>query len=159
MERDNCRRVSEPVCGQDAVDVGLKRPAQSTSHVGYRPNIFGWHLGSVYLSVLFLGPILKAGPQWGGGVPLLGQTCTLLKGLLLCLFVHVFVCAGQEIVSNTAPEPHSEIPQLWNMRGLSRIRLENGKIVDMETGPLHFIQCPHRHTGNEDWKHLFDLSH
>ncbi|CAJ1381273.1 unnamed protein product [Effrenium voratum] len=43
---------------------------------------------------------------------------------------------AEEIVSNTAPEPHSEIPQLWNMRGLSRIRLENGKIVDMETGTV-----------------------
>jgi len=41
---------------------------------------------------------------------------------------------AQEIVTNTTPEEHSEIPQLWNMRGLSRIRLENGKIIDNETG-------------------------
>lgn len=48
---------------------------------------------------------------------------------------HVFL-PPQEIVANTIPEQHTEIPQLWNMRGLSRIRLENGKIIDNETGQL-----------------------
>lgn len=43
---------------------------------------------------------------------------------------------AEEIVTNTTPEEHSEIPQLWNMRGLSRIRLENGKIIDNETGSV-----------------------
>ncbi|CAK9112784.1 Uncharacterized protein SCF082_LOCUS52291 [Durusdinium trenchii] len=43
---------------------------------------------------------------------------------------------GEEILADTAPELHTEIPQLWNMRGLSRIRLENGKIVDNETGSV-----------------------
>ncbi|CAE7453201.1 unnamed protein product [Symbiodinium sp. CCMP2592] len=46
----------------------------------------------------------------------------------------IWTSSADEIVANTAPEMHPEIPQLWNMRGLSRIRLEHGKIVDMETG-------------------------
>eukprot|EP00931_Biecheleriopsis_adriatica_P086789 TRINITY_DN6137_c0_g1_i1.p1 TRINITY_DN6137_c0_g1~~TRINITY_DN6137_c0_g1_i1.p1 ORF type:complete len:1079 (+),score=262.27 TRINITY_DN6137_c0_g1_i1:107-3238(+) len=41
---------------------------------------------------------------------------------------------ADEIVTNTAPEAHPEIPQLWNMRGLSRIQLRDGKILDMSTG-------------------------
>ncbi|OLP96686.1 hypothetical protein AK812_SmicGene21056 [Symbiodinium microadriaticum] len=41
---------------------------------------------------------------------------------------------ADEIVENKVPEAFPEIPQLWNMRGLSRIRLENGKVVDTETG-------------------------
>lgn len=41
---------------------------------------------------------------------------------------------GEELVIERAVEQHSEVPQLWNMRGLSRIRLEQGKIIDNETG-------------------------
>jgi len=41
---------------------------------------------------------------------------------------------ADEIVENKVPEAFPEIPQLWNMRGLSRIRLEDGKVVDTETG-------------------------
>lgn len=44
------------------------------------------------------------------------------------------------IVKGTAPEAHPEIPQLWNMRGNSRIQLKNGRLIDMITGnspPLH----------------------
>jgi len=41
---------------------------------------------------------------------------------------------ADEIVEKKVPEAFPEIPQLWNMRGLSRIRLEDGKVVDTETG-------------------------
>eukprot|EP00438_Fugacium_kawagutii_P001739 Skav219920 [mRNA] locus=scaffold2006:155773:161707:- [translate_table: standard] len=33
---------------------------------------------------------------------------------------------AEEIVKSTQPEAHPEIPQLWNMRGNSRIKLKNG---------------------------------
>jgi hypothetical protein len=38
------------------------------------------------------------------------------------------------IVKNTAAEAHPQIPQLWNMRGNSRIQLKNGRLIDMITG-------------------------
>jgi len=41
---------------------------------------------------------------------------------------------ADELVAATEPEAHPEIPQLWNMRGLSRIQLKEGKLVDTETG-------------------------
>jgi len=41
---------------------------------------------------------------------------------------------ADELVSNTAPEAHPEIPQLWNMRGNSRIQLQGGKLRDVQTG-------------------------
>jgi len=41
---------------------------------------------------------------------------------------------ADEIVASAKPEAHSEIPQLWNMRGNSRIQLQDGKLVDIETG-------------------------
>eukprot|EP00434_Breviolum_minutum_P009356 symbB.v1.2.008245.t1/scaffold515.1/size193321/7 len=41
---------------------------------------------------------------------------------------------ADEIVKGTAPEAHPEIPQLWNMRGNSRIQLKNGRLIDMITG-------------------------
>ena len=31
-------------------------------------------------------------------------------------------------------EANPEIPQLWNMRGNSRIKLKNGRLIDMVTG-------------------------
>ena len=39
------------------------------------------------------------------------------------------------------PEPHSEIPQLWNMRGNSRIQLKNGRLIDMFTGGQKNLQA------------------
>ncbi len=41
---------------------------------------------------------------------------------------------ADELVSTTMPDPHAEIPQLWNMRGNQRIHLKDGKVVDSETG-------------------------
>lgn len=41
---------------------------------------------------------------------------------------------ADEIVKNTAAEAHPQIPQLWNMRGNSRIQLKNGRLIDMITG-------------------------
>ena len=41
---------------------------------------------------------------------------------------------ADEIVKSTPAEAHPEIPQLWNMRGNSRIQLKNGRLVDMLTG-------------------------
>ncbi|CAJ1399899.1 unnamed protein product [Effrenium voratum] len=41
---------------------------------------------------------------------------------------------ADEIVQGTQPEAHPEIPQLWNMRGSSRIRLRDGRLIDMYTG-------------------------
>eukprot|EP00930_Biecheleria_cincta_P043409 TRINITY_DN2980_c0_g1_i1.p1 TRINITY_DN2980_c0_g1~~TRINITY_DN2980_c0_g1_i1.p1 ORF type:complete len:1004 (-),score=206.03 TRINITY_DN2980_c0_g1_i1:259-3243(-) len=41
---------------------------------------------------------------------------------------------ADEIVAATSPEKFPEIPQLWNMRGLSRIQLQDGKLMDTETG-------------------------
>ena len=41
---------------------------------------------------------------------------------------------ADEIVKGAPPEPHIEIPQLWNMRGNSRIKLKNGRLIDMVTG-------------------------
>ena len=49
---------------------------------------------------------------------------------------------ADEIVKSTAPEAHPQIPQLWNMRGNSRIQLKNGRLIDMLTGgqrKLHAI--------------------
>eukprot|EP00913_Durusdinium_trenchii_P001525 g1412.t1 len=49
---------------------------------------------------------------------------------------------ADEIVKGTAPEAHPQIPQLWNMRGNSRIQLKNGRLIDMLTGgqrKLHAI--------------------
>ena len=43
---------------------------------------------------------------------------------------------ADEIVKGAPPEPHMEIPQLWNMRGNSRIKLKNGRLIDMVTGSL-----------------------
>lgn len=45
-----------------------------------------------------------------------------------------WLAMGDQIVDSTPPEKFPEIPQLWNMRGLSRIQLKDGKIVDSETG-------------------------
>lgn len=41
---------------------------------------------------------------------------------------------ADEIIASTPAEKHPEIPQLWNMRGLSRIQLKDGKLLDAETG-------------------------
>ncbi|CAE7040244.1 unnamed protein product [Symbiodinium natans] len=41
---------------------------------------------------------------------------------------------AEEMIQSTTPEAFSEIPQLWNMRGNSRIQLQGGKIRDMQTG-------------------------
>eukprot|EP00440_Ansanella_granifera_P034895 gb/GFBE01037854.1/.p1 GENE.gb/GFBE01037854.1/~~gb/GFBE01037854.1/.p1 ORF type:complete len:1031 (+),score=267.56 gb/GFBE01037854.1/:1-3093(+) len=43
---------------------------------------------------------------------------------------------ADEIVKSTPPEAHPEIPQLWNMRGNSRIQVRNGRVVDMYTGRM-----------------------
>ena len=41
---------------------------------------------------------------------------------------------ADEIVKSTPAEAHSEIPQLWNMRGNTRVQLRNGRVIDMFTG-------------------------
>ena len=46
---------------------------------------------------------------------------------------------ADEIVKSTEKEAHSEIPQLWNMRGNSRIKLKNGRLIDMVTGGLEAL--------------------
>ncbi|CAJ1388163.1 unnamed protein product [Effrenium voratum] len=41
---------------------------------------------------------------------------------------------AEDMVRSTVPEAHPEIPQLWNMRGNSRIQLQGGKLRDVQTG-------------------------
>jgi len=41
---------------------------------------------------------------------------------------------ADDIIASTSAEKFPEIPQLWNMRGLSRIQLKDGKLLDTETG-------------------------
>eukprot|EP00930_Biecheleria_cincta_P060792 TRINITY_DN4638_c0_g4_i1.p1 TRINITY_DN4638_c0_g4~~TRINITY_DN4638_c0_g4_i1.p1 ORF type:complete len:962 (-),score=205.08 TRINITY_DN4638_c0_g4_i1:117-3002(-) len=41
---------------------------------------------------------------------------------------------ADQIIANTPAEKFPEIPQLWNMRGLSRIQVKDGKLLDAETG-------------------------
>jgi len=41
---------------------------------------------------------------------------------------------ADELVNSTTPEAYPEIPQLWNMRGNSRIQLQGGKLRDVQTG-------------------------
>mmetsp|Transcript_46297 Transcript_46297/g.83480 ORF Transcript_46297/g.83480 Transcript_46297/m.83480 type:complete len:935 (-) Transcript_46297:14-2818(-) len=41
---------------------------------------------------------------------------------------------AEELVKSATPDAHQEIPQLWNMRGNSRIQLKDGKLLDSETG-------------------------
>jgi len=48
---------------------------------------------------------------------------------------------GEEIVKATPPETHPEIPQLWNMRGRSRINLKGGRLVDVHTGFTSNLQA------------------
>eukprot|EP00440_Ansanella_granifera_P051448 gb/GFBE01055774.1/.p1 GENE.gb/GFBE01055774.1/~~gb/GFBE01055774.1/.p1 ORF type:complete len:1053 (+),score=292.89 gb/GFBE01055774.1/:1-3159(+) len=48
---------------------------------------------------------------------------------------------ADQIVKDTPPEAHPEIPQLWNMRGNSRIQLKNGRLIDMVTGGQSQLQA------------------
>ena len=48
---------------------------------------------------------------------------------------------ADEIVKSTPKEAHPEIPQLWNMRGNSRIQLKNGRLIDMFTGGQKNLQA------------------
>ena len=48
---------------------------------------------------------------------------------------------ADEIVKGAPPEPYMEIPQLWNMRGNSRIKLQNGRLIDMVTGGQSKLQA------------------
>ncbi|CAE7333337.1 ndor1 [Symbiodinium sp. CCMP2456] len=48
---------------------------------------------------------------------------------------------ADEIVKSTPKEAHPEIPQLWNMRGNSRIQLKNGRLIDMFTGGQRNLQA------------------
>jgi len=48
---------------------------------------------------------------------------------------------ADEIIKSTPPEAHPQIPQLWNMRGNSRIQLKNGRLVDMATGGITSMQA------------------
>lgn len=48
---------------------------------------------------------------------------------------------AEEVCKSTAPESHPEIPQLWNMRGNSRIQVKNGRVVDMVTGGQSSLQA------------------
>eukprot|EP00438_Fugacium_kawagutii_P011226 Skav228656 [mRNA] locus=scaffold2369:149724:171604:+ [translate_table: standard] len=48
---------------------------------------------------------------------------------------------ADDIVGATVPEAYPEIPQLWNMRGNSRIQLKDGKLVDVITGGYSNLQA------------------
>eukprot|EP00931_Biecheleriopsis_adriatica_P026426 TRINITY_DN16083_c0_g1_i1.p1 TRINITY_DN16083_c0_g1~~TRINITY_DN16083_c0_g1_i1.p1 ORF type:complete len:1036 (-),score=244.94 TRINITY_DN16083_c0_g1_i1:61-3168(-) len=48
---------------------------------------------------------------------------------------------ADEMVASTPAEAHPQIPQLWNMRGNSRIQLKDGKLVDSETGMYSSLQA------------------
>ena len=48
---------------------------------------------------------------------------------------------ADDIVGATEPEAYPEIPQLWNMRGNSRIQLKDGKLVDVITGGYSNLQA------------------
>jgi len=48
---------------------------------------------------------------------------------------------ADEIVQSTPAEQYPEIPQLWNMRGNSRIQLKDGKLVDVITGGYSGLQA------------------
>eukprot|EP00930_Biecheleria_cincta_P018205 TRINITY_DN14262_c0_g1_i1.p1 TRINITY_DN14262_c0_g1~~TRINITY_DN14262_c0_g1_i1.p1 ORF type:complete len:1026 (+),score=214.71 TRINITY_DN14262_c0_g1_i1:23-3100(+) len=48
---------------------------------------------------------------------------------------------ADEIISATKPEKYAEIPQLWNMRGNSRIELKDGQLVNMATGAKTHLQA------------------
>ena len=48
---------------------------------------------------------------------------------------------ADDIVGATEPEAYPEIPQLWNMRGNSRIQLKDGKLVDVITGGQSNLQA------------------
>eukprot|EP00930_Biecheleria_cincta_P060793 TRINITY_DN4638_c0_g5_i1.p1 TRINITY_DN4638_c0_g5~~TRINITY_DN4638_c0_g5_i1.p1 ORF type:complete len:990 (-),score=227.90 TRINITY_DN4638_c0_g5_i1:39-2951(-) len=48
---------------------------------------------------------------------------------------------ADELVKTTKPEAHPQIPNLWNMRGNSRIQLKNGRLVDMATGGTTSMQA------------------
>lgn len=42
--------------------------------------------------------------------------------------------AANDIIKSTKPEKHPNIPQLWNMRGNSRIQVQDGRLVNTATG-------------------------
>eukprot|EP00931_Biecheleriopsis_adriatica_P086794 TRINITY_DN6137_c1_g3_i1.p1 TRINITY_DN6137_c1_g3~~TRINITY_DN6137_c1_g3_i1.p1 ORF type:complete len:542 (+),score=114.15 TRINITY_DN6137_c1_g3_i1:35-1627(+) len=48
---------------------------------------------------------------------------------------------ADEICKSVTPEAHPEIPQLWNMRGNSRIKVKDGRVVDMFTGGQSSLQA------------------
>ena len=48
---------------------------------------------------------------------------------------------ADEIVKSTPKEAYPQIPQLWNMRGNSRIQLKNGRLIDMFTGGQKNLQA------------------
>jgi len=48
---------------------------------------------------------------------------------------------AEELVKSATPDAHQEIPQLWNMRGNSRIQLKDGKLLDSETGMYSSCQA------------------
>ena len=48
---------------------------------------------------------------------------------------------ADDIIGATEPEAYPEIPQLWNMRGNSRIQLKDGKLVDVITGGQSNLQA------------------
>eukprot|EP00438_Fugacium_kawagutii_P011224 Skav228654 [mRNA] locus=scaffold2369:123061:148536:+ [translate_table: standard] len=48
---------------------------------------------------------------------------------------------ADDIIGATVPEAYPEIPQLWNMRGNSRIQLKDGKLVDVITGGYSNLQA------------------
>lgn len=54
---------------------------------------------------------------------------------------HVRVDPQWHRMKGTPSEAHPEIPQLWNMRGNSRIQLKNGRLIDMFTGGQKNLQA------------------
>eukprot|EP00930_Biecheleria_cincta_P060794 TRINITY_DN4638_c0_g6_i1.p1 TRINITY_DN4638_c0_g6~~TRINITY_DN4638_c0_g6_i1.p1 ORF type:complete len:952 (-),score=197.30 TRINITY_DN4638_c0_g6_i1:126-2927(-) len=45
-----------------------------------------------------------------------------------------WLATADDIIKSTPKEAYPEIPQLWNMRGNSRIKLKDGRLVNMATG-------------------------
>jgi len=48
---------------------------------------------------------------------------------------------ADEIVAATKPEAFPEIPQLWNMRGNTRIQLKGGRLMNLATGGQSSLQA------------------
>ena len=74
-----------------------------------------------------------------------------------CFTVQKFLHLPVVNVSSNTEQAHPEIPQLWNMRGNSRVKLKNGRLIDMVTGPEMrdiFAMCLSHHFMMATWSNL-----